>query len=281
MRRGLTEALAAGWRVLEGGGPALESVVAAVRVLEDCLEFNAGRGSVLSASGGVEMDAAVMDGAARKAGAVAVVRRVVHPVEAALAVMRDTSHVLLAGEEAEAFARRQGLELAEPAFFVTARRRAQLERARPAPQGGGTVGAVARDGAGHLAAATSTGGVVGKLPGRVSDSSLVGAGTWADDATCALSGTGSGDSFIRCAFAHEVHASLHHAGLDLATACERALALVRADGGHGGCIALDAAGTLALPFDTPAMPRAWIGADGTARIALGADDEARVQAPAR
>jgi isoaspartyl peptidase/L-asparaginase-like protein (Ntn-hydrolase superfamily) len=274
IRRGLAAALEAGWRALAAGGSALDAVVAAVEVLEDREEFNAGRGSALTRAGGVEMDAAVMEGAQRRAGAVAGLRRVVHPVRAARAVMERSPHVLLAGPAADEFAGACGLALAEPDHFVTARRRAQLEAlARPpGPEAGGTVGAVARDADGHLAAATSTGGVAGKLPGRVSDSALPGAGTWADDATCAVSATGHGEAFVRCAFAHEVDALLRHARLPLAEACERALARVSALGARGGCIALDARGGLALPFSSPAMPRGWIGEDGRPRVFTDAKD---------
>jgi isoaspartyl peptidase/L-asparaginase-like protein (Ntn-hydrolase superfamily) len=246
--------------------------VAAVCALEDCEWLNAGRGSVLTAEGGVEMDAALMDGAARRAGAVAGLRRVCNPVLAARAVMEHSPHVLLAGEGAERFAQARGLALAPPESFVTELRRAQLARWRErasAPAGGGTVGAVARDARGHLAAATSTGGMTGKLAGRVSDSALVGAGTFADDATCAVSATGTGDAFIRAGFAHAVDAGLRHAGLALELACERALASVRALGGSGGCAALDREGRVALPFDTPVMARGVIDEEGRPLVAIG------------
>jgi isoaspartyl peptidase/L-asparaginase-like protein (Ntn-hydrolase superfamily) len=278
-RRGISEALAAGGRALASGGSAVEAVVSAVELLEDCDVFNAGRGSVLTASGGVEMDAAVMDGSSGRAGAVAAVRCLANPVAGALAVMERSDHVLLAGEGAEALARECGAEVAGADHFVTPRRRAQLADAqgrggrRPFPRGGGTVGAVARDARGHLAAATSTGGVTAKLPGRVSDSCLIGAGTWADDATCAISATGDGEFFILRAFAHEVDALMRHAGLDLRAACERALSSVCAAGGRGGCIGVDAEGRVALPFTTRGMPRGWIGAEGPPQIAIHPEDE--------
>jgi isoaspartyl peptidase/L-asparaginase-like protein (Ntn-hydrolase superfamily) len=258
--------------------------VAAVRVLEDCPWLNAGRGSVLGATGEIEMDASVMDGATRRAGAVAGLRSVLNPVLAARAVMEHSPHVLLAGEGAERFAQQQGLPRAAPESFVTELRRRQLARWRERvtgpgeadaqPAGGGTVGAVARDPQGHLAAATSTGGVTGKLPGRVSDSALIGAGNFADDATCAVSATGTGDAFIRAGFAHQVDALMRHAGLSLAEACQRALASVRSLGGYGGCIAIDAAGRVALPFDTAVMSRGVIGADGRPRVALVPGEDA-------
>jgi isoaspartyl peptidase/L-asparaginase-like protein (Ntn-hydrolase superfamily) len=277
-RGGLEEALRAGASVLRAGGPALLAVVEAVAALEDCPAFNAGHGSVANAEGGVEMDAAVMEGAGRRAGAVAAVRALANPVRAALAVLERSPHVLLAGEGAESFARAQGLAAADPArLTATARRLAEdwERRQRAAAEGPrgarGTVGAVARDGRGHLAAATSTGGTPRKLPGRLSDSCLPGAGTWADDATCAVSATGWGELFIRCAFAHEVDALVRHAGLGLEAACARALRAVAelgAPGGSGGCIALDRHGALVLPFDTRGMPRGWISTDGTPHLAL-------------
>ena len=277
VREALTRALGSGHGVLASGGSAVDAVVVAVRVLEDCEWLNAGRGSALTLAGDVEMDAAVMDGASLRAGAVAGLRRVVNPVLAARAVLEHGPHVLLAGEGAELFAEEQGLALADPGFFVTELRRAQLmrwrERAATSGKGpgGGTVGAVARDVQGHLAAATSTGGFTGKLPGRVSDSALVGAGTFADDATCAVSATGTGDAFIRAGFAHQVDALVRHAGLGLEAACERALAAVRSLGGSGGCIAIDAAGGIALPFDTAVMARGVVGPDARPLVMLGRD----------
>jgi isoaspartyl peptidase/L-asparaginase-like protein (Ntn-hydrolase superfamily) len=278
LRAALADALVSGHRALAGGGSAVDAVVAAVRVLEDCPWLNAGRGSVLCATGEVEMDAAVMDGASRRAGAVAGLRSVLNPVLAARAVMERSPHVLLAGDGAERFAREQGLARAAPESFVTELRRRQLARWREGsgaatpPAGGGTVGAVARDAQGHLAAATSTGGLTGKLPGRVSDSALIGAGNFADDATCAVSATGTGDAFIRAGFAHQVDALMRHAKLPLAEACQRALAGVRGLGGSGGCIAIDGAGRVALPFDTAVMSRGVIGPDGRPRIAFGPEE---------
>ena len=199
---------------------------------------------------------------------------------------------MLTGPGAEAFAREHDVEMVSNDFFYTERRRRQLERAQQrenAPSGGdallldedreadhhqyGTVGAVARDASGHLAAATSTGGMTNQLPGRVGDSGLIGAGTWADDESCAVSGTGHGELYMRCAFAHEVDALQRHAGLELAAACERALARVLALGGRGGCVAVDRGGKLALPFTTPGMYRGWIGPTGEPRVAVFADDE--------
>jgi isoaspartyl peptidase/L-asparaginase-like protein (Ntn-hydrolase superfamily) len=266
LRDGIADALAAGARVLATGGDAGDAAVAAVASLEDCPLFNAGTGSVLNAAGEVEMDAALMLGAGRRAGAVAGVRRIAHPIEAARAVLRDGRHVLLYGAEAERIARDAGVAAIDPQALIAPARRLQFARSR---ERGGTVGAVARDRSGRLAAATSTGGLVGKLPGRISDSAQIGCGTWADDATCAVSATGHGEFFIRCAFAREVDALLRHARLDLETACRRALAEVAAQGGHGGCVALDREGNVAMPFDTPAMPRGVVREGEAPRIALG------------
>jgi beta-aspartyl-peptidase (threonine type) len=199
-----------------------------------------------------------MDGRTRAAGAVAGVRRIAHPVSAARAVMERSRHVLLVAGGAETFAREHGLEEVDPASLITAERREQLERARRQPAGGpdgGTVGAVALDARGHLAAATSTGGLMNKLPGRVSDSALIGAGTWASDATCAVSATGHGEAIIRVALGHEIDAGMRLVGLPLEAACERALAQVTALGSRIGLIALDRGGRIAMPFTTAGMYR--------------------------
>ncbi len=274
----IAEALLAGYRLLDAGGTAVDAVVAAVVVLEECPALNAGRGSVLRSDGSVMFDAAVMDGRERRCGGVAAVRHVRNPVRAALAVLQAGEHVLLAGERAEAFALECGLEAAERDWFVTPARRDQLERARADRQvrldhdGAGTVGAVALDRHGHLASATSTGGMTNALPGRVGDSPVPGAGTWADDATCAVSGTGEGELFLRCAFAHEVDAAMRYASLPLGEACERALSRVGSLGGRGGCIAIDPRGEISLPFSTAAMPRGSIADDGVPRVALLNED---------
>jgi isoaspartyl peptidase/L-asparaginase-like protein (Ntn-hydrolase superfamily) len=305
IRSGLARALRGGWAVLSHGGSALDAVERAVAELEADPLFNAGLGSVLTAEGRVEADAAVMEGRERRAGAVACVGRIAHPVRLARRVMERTPHVLLVGAGAEAFARAEGFALVAPDSLVTERRRVQLERARAAgvvrldldgsdpadgthpaaepavdpdtggadPEATGTVGAVARDAAGHLAAATSTGGLTCQHPGRVGDTPLVGAGTWADDETCAVSATGAGEAFVRCAFAHEVDAALrwsaaHGRPLGLAPACEGALARVAALGASGGCIALGPCGAPVLAFNSPGMLRGAIGADGVPRVAL-------------
>ena len=274
---GLAAALRAGLAVLSDGGPALDAVVAAVTVLEDDEQWNAGRGSALTAAGTVEMDAAVADGLNRRLAGVACVAGVRHPVQAARAVMEDGRHVLLAGPGAMAFARAAGLAFEPEEWFVTERRRLDLVRRsrrsgpRPAagPAGGSTVGAVARDADGHLAAATSTGGRTGQLPGRVGDSPVPGAGTWADDATCAVSATGVGEAFLRAAFAHEVDARLRLEGAGLDAACREALAAVAAAGGDGGCIAVSGHGPPVLPFTTALMHRGWAEVGGSLLAGAG------------
>jgi isoaspartyl peptidase/L-asparaginase-like protein (Ntn-hydrolase superfamily) len=274
---GLRAALAAGGDLLVAGGSALDAVVAAVRELERCEVFDAGRGSVLDQDGGVGLDAAVMEGSARRAGGVIGVARIAQPIEAALAVLRDGRHVLLAGEGAERFARAAGLAMVAPDHHVLPERRAQLARvlAERAAADGGTVGAVALDEQGHLAAATSTGGLIARHPGRIADSGLPGSGTWADDATCAVSATGLGEFFIRAGFARDVDARMRYAGRDLATACREALEVVAALGGRGGCIALDARGHSVFHYDTPDMPRGIrVGAEASRVAVHGRGDPA-------
>jgi len=272
IQRGLQDALAAGGRILERGGNALDAAVAAVVVLEDCEVFNAGRGAVLRDDGGVVHDASVMRGRDRASGAVASVRRIRNPSLAALEVLREGRHVLLSGPGAESFAREHCVELVDPSYFIVA------PTVRDDAGAGGTVGAVARDVNGGLAAVTSTGGMTGASACRIGDSPIVGAGTWADDATCAVSATGTGEHFVRSAFAHEVDAGMRLAGLDLDTACTRALARVRAVGGRGGCIAIDSAGRTCLRFDTLAMPRGIWTSGAAPRIAIFPGDEVPVRA---
>lgn len=255
--RQLPSALDAGWARLTAGASALDAVQAAVRVLEDEGTFNAGRGAELTEAGTVELDAALMRGEDRAFGAVAAVKGVRNPIDAARAVLEDGRHVLLVGEGAERFADERGLERVAPDYFVTG----DGQRRHDA-SASGTVGAVARDAHGHLAAATSTGGRSRQRAGRVGDSPLAGAGTWADDATAAVSCTGDGEEFVRALVAHEVDALIRHAGLPFPEACERALAGARGLGGEGGLIAVSASGELAMPFTAPAMSRAWrVGED--------------------
>ena len=255
----LAAALDAGWEALAGGG-ALDAVEAAVAVLEDAPFFNAGRGSVLTAAGAVEMDAGIAYGPELRTGAVACVTRVRNPVRLARAVMERTPHVLLAGRGAEALAVELNLELMKPSWFVTARQRERFEA--------GTVGAVARDPSGALAAATSTGGTRGQLPGRVGDSPLFGAGTYAD-ARCAVSATGDGEAVIRAVAAYEV-ARLVADGLSLGDAADRVVGdRVAALGGKGGLIALGTEGEPTMPFSTEVMHRGWRVGDAPPATAIG------------
>jgi beta-aspartyl-peptidase (threonine type) len=270
MRAGAAAAVEAGHAVLAAGGAALDAVEAAVVVLEDDPEFNAGRGAALTEYGRVELDASMMDGATRAAGAVAAVRGVRNPIRAARAVLADGRHLLLVGAPATEFAATAGLAFESETWFVTERERLALTRLKEGDATGarGTVGAVARDWNGAVAAATSTGGVSGQRLGRVGDSPLIGAGTWADEAV-AVSCTGHGESIIRAALAHEVHALLIHSGLDLAEACATALEGVTRFGGDGGVIAVTTHGEVAARFNSEAMTRGWRVGDGPVVTAVG------------
>jgi len=290
----LNEILRNAGRILDEGGTALDTVTEAVRLLEECPLFNAGRGAVLTSAGTHELDASIMDGRTLGSGAVANLRTVRNPILAARAVMEHSQHVLFVAEGAEAFARAQGLECVEPAFFSTPERRAQLERvqrthagetaldhdgapaARSAvplsfpggtPSGApldedrklGTVGAVALDAHGNLAAATSTGGMTNKRPGRVGDSPIIGAGCYANNRTCAISTTGTGEMFIRLVAAHDIAACMEYAGASLDEAANRMihekLPLIQ---GSGGLIGVDAGGNVCMPFNTEGMYRGFI-----------------------
>jgi beta-aspartyl-peptidase (threonine type) len=276
-RAGIEHALRTGREILDRGGSSLDAVEAAVRVLEDAPDFNAGKGSVFTSAGTNEMDAAIMDGKTLSAGAVALLEHVRNPIVLARTVMEKSKHVMMVGRGAEAFAKRNGIELVDTKYFFTQRRWDELQRAKAAEksaaEGGkkfiiseteshGTVGAVARDTLGSLAAATSTGGTTNKLPGRVGDSPIIGAGTYANDATCAVSCTGDGEFFIRAAVAHRVSALMELRGMSLAEAAECALADAQKLGGTGGLIALDKNGNVSLPFNTSGMYRGYLGKDG-------------------
>ncbi|MBV9752886.1 MAG: isoaspartyl peptidase/L-asparaginase [Hyphomicrobiales bacterium] len=273
-RAGLQRALFSGYGVLKEGGSALEAVTRAVMALEDDPHFNAGRGAVYTAAGTHEMDAAVMEGRSRQAGAVAAIMGPRNPVLAARAVMERSENVLLVGEGAMAFCREQELVFEDAEYFGTPERlealHAELERrrrkgadTRDDAARHGTVGAVARDGAGNLAAATSTGGMTGKRPGRVGDCPVFGAGTWADE-NCAVSATGHGEIFIRYAAAHEIAARMRLGKQSFAAAAEAVVMELGTRGGSGGLIGVDATGAVALPFNCAGMYRGWIDAVGIA-----------------
>ena len=262
----LQQALEAGFAILKKDGSSLDAVAASVMVLEDSPLFNAGRGSSFNADGEIEMDASIMDGATLRAGAVAAVRRIRNPILAARAVMDASRHVLLAGAGAERFARRHGLRVESSAYFRTAKRLAALRKNLKNYHG--TVGAVALDVSGNLAAATSTGGYTGKLPGRVGDSPIIGAGTYADNRACAVSGTGLGEAFIRAAVGHDVCARMRYGGASLAAAAAAALKNVADLGADGGLIAVDRRGNVAMPFNSQGMFRACIDRRGRRTIAI-------------
>ncbi len=261
-RAALARALDAGGRILSVGGSAVDAVQAAVQVLEDDPHFNAGHGSVFTHDGQIELDAAIMDGNGRRAGAVAAVTRSRNPIAAARAVMDHSPHVLLSGPGADAFAAANEVQQTDPTYFHTPHRWAQLEKARELGDGHfdadvkfGTVGAVARDAAGHVAAATSTGGLTGKRWGRIGDSPLIGAGTYADDRAGAVSATGSGEFYIREGVAHEICARVRLLREGVQAAADFVQAETRELGGVGGVIIVGADGTPAWSFNTPGMYR--------------------------
>ena len=267
-RAGLEAALDAGEAILKDGGSALDAVETAARVLEEDPAFNAGRGSVLTTAGRVELDAAIMDGRDRRAGAVAGLTTTRAPISLARAAMERTPHILLTYDGADAFAREIGLEQVANDWFVIPERRAQLERVMAA--GGkfdsdikyGTIGAVACDTHGHVAAATSTGGLTAKRYGRIGDSPLIGSGTYADDRSAAVSATGLGEAFIRAVGAHELAARIRLSGEGLQQALDAVLADVASLGGSGGLIAVSPSGEAAWGFTTPGMYRARASAAG-------------------
>jgi beta-aspartyl-peptidase (threonine type) len=281
-RSTLEEALQSGYQVLRTGGSSLDAVEAAIRILEDSPLFNAGKGAVFTSLGTNELDASIMDGSTLMGGAVAGVKHIKNPISLARLVMTRSPHVLLAGDGAEAFAREQGIELVEPQYFFTERRWQELQKAKEAEQlkkspGGqkgellplrpslakyGTVGAVALDSSGNLAAGTSTGGITNKRPGRIGDSPLLGAGTYANNNTCAVSATGQGEFFIRLAVAHDVSVLMEYKGLSVSDAANQALEKLTRLGGFGGIIVLDKNGNLATPYNTSGMFRAYVGTGG-------------------
>jgi beta-aspartyl-peptidase (threonine type) len=267
---GVRRACEAGWQILARGGSALDAVEAAVRLLEDDPTFNSATGAALTAAGDVELDASIMDGESLRCGAVAVVKDVRNPVSLARAVMERSHHVLLAGPGASAFAREVGIPPHDNALLVTPRQRARWEAARlgaAAPRTG-TVGAVARDARGHLAAATSTGGMSLKLPGRVGDTPIIGCGTYADDALAAVSCTGHGERIIQLTLARHT-ADLVGRGLPAMEAAREAAALLgRRVGGEGGLVVVGPRGEVGFAHNTPVMSRAWAAADGTIAAAL-------------
>lgn len=265
-REKLSEALSIGTAILERGGSSMEAVEAVVLFMEDCPLFNAGKGAVYNDEGVAELDASIMDGSTLMAGAVTGVTRIKNPIAAAHQVMLKTKHVLLMGEGAELFAKEQGLELVDPSYFQTPARTEQFDRMKKSQREQemkddrpkGTVGAVALDNMGNLAAATSTGGLMMKMKGRIGDTPIIGAGTYANNATCAVSCTGTGEYFMRNVIAYDVSALMEYRGWSLEEAANYLIHdKLKSQGGGGGLIAVDKEGNVAMPFNTNAMFRGY------------------------
>ena len=273
---GLEAALAAGHAVLARGGASLDATIAAVRVLEDNPLFNAGRGAVLNRDGVAELDASLMDGRTMSAGAVTGLQHVKNPIELARLVMEHSPHVMLVGAGAEEFAKTQGVDLVPNEYFRTPARQRQLERSLRGAlarenelEAFGTVGAVALDLHGDLAAATSTGGMTGKRWGRIGDSPIIGAGTYANNASCAVSATGHGEYFIRTVVAHDICARVEYLKVPLATAVDAVLnGRMKELGGNGGVIAIDTRGEIVLDFNTEGMFRGLRDSQGRHEVAI-------------
>jgi L-asparaginase / beta-aspartyl-peptidase len=276
-RAGLERALKAGLEILQRRGSSLDAAEAAVRVLEDDPLFNAGKGAVFTSAGTNELDAAIMDGRTLQAGAVASVKRIKNPISLARLVMEKSPHVILDCNGAETFAKEQGIELVDPKYFFTQERWDALQKMKQAEKHGGsgdkkfiisdqdrhgTVGAVALDENGNLAAATSTGGTTNKWPGRIGDSPVIGAGTYANNATCAVSATGDGEYFIRATVSHDVSALIEYRGMSVQDAAQAVLDKVAKLGGTGGLIAIDRNGNTALLFNTSGMYRGYVDPSG-------------------
>nr|NUR37699.1 isoaspartyl peptidase/L-asparaginase [Sphingomonas sp.] len=276
---GLSEALEAGAQILSRGGSAVDAVEAGARMLEENSCFNAGRGSVLTEDGVVELDAAIMEGGNRQAGAVAGIRTTRAPISLARRLMEHGPHVFLTGEAADRFASAAGIEQVDNDFFILPERRRQLEEAIAAgseadPIKYGTIGAVAVDVSGNVAAATSTGGITAKRWGRVGDSPLIGAGTYADNRSAAVSATGSGEYFIRAVAAHQLAERIRIGGETLQQALDGVLDDIRSLGGKGGLIAVAPNGEAAWGFTTPAMYRGMADENGR-RVGIYSEDDER------
>jgi L-asparaginase / beta-aspartyl-peptidase len=275
---GLREALESGWKVLRENGSAMDAVESAVRSLEDCPLFNAGKGAVFTHDEKNELDASIMCGKTLNAGAVSFVRNVKNPISLARLVMQKTEHVMLAGDGAMVFAKENGVEFVLDDYFFTEFRynqlleakkegRVQLDHAKPI----GTVGAVACDSNGNLAAATSTGGMTNKLYGRIGDTPIIGAGTYADNTTCAVSCTGHGEYFMRAVTAYDIACRMKYANATVDEAATAAVEYLRSIDGEGGLIAVDSYGNVSLPFNSDGMYRGWITQDGEFNIKIYKD----------
>ena len=280
-RAALRAGLDAGSAVLKRGGSSLDAVEATIRVLEDDPLFNAGRGAVFTADGRNELDASIMDGGSRRAGAVAGVTRTRNPISLARVVMEKSPHVMLAREGADQFSVEQGLEQVDPSYFRTEQRWQQLldwrrdnAKLLDATHSRGTVGAVALDSQGHLAAGTSTGGMTGKRWGRIGDSPVIGAGTYAADGTCAVSATGSGEFFIRASAARQVCDRIAWRKASVQSAADATIADIGALGGDGGLIAMDGSGRIAFAMNSSGMYRGWVSSAARAGTAIYSDEKA-------
>lgn len=289
----LTEALQCGYDILKSDGTSLDAVEAAIVIFEDSPLFNAGKGSNFTSSGVNELDASIMDGKNLEAGAVAAVKHIKNPIGLARMVLEKSQHVLLAGEGAEIFASGHGVETVSPDYFFTERRWNEMKRLKDKgmeetalsedlvhPETGddttenkfGTVGAVALDQAGNLAAGTSTGGLTNKRFGRVGDSSILGAGTYANNSTCAVSGTGQGEFFMRALVAYDISALMEYCGMSLQEAADTVVMdKLKKLGGRGGVVAIDKDGNVAMPFNTPGMYRGRVSADGRITVKIYED----------
>ena len=284
-RNGLENALQKGWEILQKNGSALDAVEASVIELENFPLFNAGKGAVFTHEGKNELDAAIMDGKTLKAGAVAFVRNVKNPIKLARLVMEKTEHILLAGDGANEFAKQMQVEFESDDYFFTEHRYQQLLKAKEEnviqldhssnpkskiqnPKSLGTVGAVACDINGNVAAATSTGGMTNKKFGRIGDTPIIGAGTYAENATCAVSCTGHGEFFMLGVSAYDVSARMKYKGLNLAEATQETIEYLTKIGGEGGLIAVDALGNVALPFNCEGMYRGFMTADGEIKVEI-------------
>jgi beta-aspartyl-peptidase (threonine type) len=284
-RDGMVKAIRAGYAILARGGTSMDAVEATIRVMEDSGLYDAGRGAYYTKDGVPEMDAAIMDGRTLQAGSVASVKHIANPIHLARLVMEKTPHVLLVADGAEEFAKSQGIELVSPYYFYTERewkRFQDAEKAKKTGAGHGTVGVVALDMAGNLAAGTSTGGTVLKMPGRVGDSPIIGAGTYANNESCAISATGTGEFFMRnvvasdiCARVRYLHVSIEQAANDVV------MKELVAQNGDGGVIALDRQGNIATPFNTTGMLTGAVHSDGKIKMSGWSKSAQPVVVPAQ
>ena len=254
-RSKLKETLNVGYSILNKGGTSLDAVEATIRIMENSELFNAGKGAVFTNAGTNELDASIMDGRNLKAGAVARVKTVKNPISAARKVMEETWHVMLSGDGADKFAKEQGLDIVDPNYFYTQRRWDSLKKIQVEKHG--TVGCVALDKHGNLAAGTSTGGLTNKRWGRVGDSPIIGAGTYANNQTCAVSGTGQGEYFIRGNVAYDVSAIMEYKGKSVGEAAQNVIRKLSDKGGNGGIITMDSKGNIFMPFNTAGMYRGF------------------------